>query len=199
MGIVTLVKMSIFKKKPLPYDLSNFTILVVEDSEYMQSLIASMLKVFGVGDILACANAKEAIDILTIMQASKKSRYLGKVDIVLTDWLMPKGSGEELLRWIRGHDRDSVRYLPVIVISGYTTEYLTSVVRDLGAHEILVKPVSGTGLAGRICSVIDTPRPFINVDGFFGPDRRRHEMPYHGAERRLMTAEQIRIKEGSGE
>ena len=199
MGTFTLVKMSIFKKKPLPYDLSNFTILVVEDSEYMQSLIASMLKVFGVGDILACANAKEAIDILTIMQASRKSRYLGKVDIVLTDWLMPKGSGADLLRWIRESESDSVRFLPVIVISGYTTEYLTTVVRDMGAHEILVKPVSGTGLASRICSVIDTPRPFINVDGFFGPDRRRHDMPYEGKERRLMTAEQIKVKDGSGE
>lgn len=196
---VRLVKMSIFKKKPLPYDLSNFTILIVEDSEYMQSLLASMLKVFGVGDILACANAHEAMEVLTIMQASRKSRYLGKVDIVLTDWLMPKGSGEELLHWIRTHEKDAVRFLPVIVVSGYTTEFLTTVVRDMGAHEILVKPVSGTALAGRICSVIDTPRPFINVDGFFGPDRRRHEMPFQGRERRIMTAEHIKVKDGSGE
>lgn len=188
--------MSIFKKKPQPYDLSNFTILIVEDSEYMQSLMASMLKVFGVGDILACANANEAIELLTIMQASRKSRYMGKIDIVLTDWLMPKGSGEDLLQWIRTHDKDSVRFMPVIVISGYTTEYLTTVVRDLGAHEILVKPVSGTSLASRICSVIDSPRSFVRTEDFFGPDRRRHEMPYQGRERRVLVPQEVRVKNG---
>jgi CheY-like chemotaxis protein len=186
--------MSIFEKKPLPYDLSNFTILVVEDSEHMQNLITSMLKVFGVGEILACTNAKEAIDLLTILQASKKSKYLTNVDIVLTDWLMPKGNGEELLRWIRGNERDSIRFLPVIVISGYTTEVIAIQTRDLGANETLVKPISGNSLAGRICSVIDNPRPFVSAPHYFGPDRRRQEVPYNGPERRVTKTEIINIK-----
>ena len=187
--------MPIFEKKPQPYDLSNFTILVVEDSEYMQSLIASMLKVFGVGEILACANSKEAIDILTVLQASKKSKYLTSVDIVLTDWLMPKGNGEDLLRWIRGSERDSIRFLPVIVISGYTTEYIATISRDLGANEILVKPISGTSLAARICSVIDHPRPFINAPHYFGPDRRRQEISIKHADRRVTEAVEVKVKQ----
>lgn len=191
--------MSLFKKDPLPYDLSNFTILVVEDSSYMQSLIASMLKVFGVGDILACESAEEAIDLLTITQAAKKSRHLTNVDIVLTDWLMPKSSGERLLTWIRSHEKDTVRFLPVIVVSGYTTEYLASRARDLGAHEILVKPVSASGLASRICSVIDHPRSFIKVPSYFGPDRRRQQTPYKGPERRVMKAEEIKVSHASAE
>ena len=162
----------------------------------MQSLITSMLKAFGVGEILACENANEAIDLLTVLQASKKSRYLATVDIVLTDWLMPKGSGEELLRWIRSHDKDSIRFLPVIVISGYTTELLANLTRDMGANEILVKPVSGTSLASRICSVIDHPRPFIRAPYYFGPDRRRQELPHKGPERRVTAAEEIFIKQG---
>lgn len=32
------------RKKPLPYDLSNFTVLIVEDLLHMQSLMAQMLK-----------------------------------------------------------------------------------------------------------------------------------------------------------
>lgn len=188
-----------FEKKPLPYDLSNFTILVVEDSPYMQSLISSMLKVFGVGEILACENAKEAIDLLTITQAARKSKYLTNVDIVLMDWLMPQGPGSELLKWIRNHEKDAVRFLPVIVVSGYTTALITEHARDMGAHEILAKPVSGTGLASRICSVIDNPRPFIKVKGYFGPDRRRHDGPYKGPERRVTKAEEIKVTHGSAE
>jgi CheY-like chemotaxis protein len=189
--------MPFFEQKQPAYDLNNFTILVVEDSEYMQSLIASMLKVFGVGEILACANGKEAMEILTVLQASKKSKYLTNVDIVLTDWLMPRGPGEDLLRWIRTSERDSIRFLPVIVISGYTTEYIATTARDLGANETLVKPISGNALASRICSVIDNPRPFINAPHYFGPDRRRQEIPYTHMERRQMQAVEIKVKHGT--
>ena len=187
--------MSLFQKQPLPYDLSNFTIMIVEDSIYMQFLMSQMLKAFGVGEILACENTKDAIDLLTVLQATKKSRHLTTVDIVLMDWLMPKGgSGEELLRWIRGHKKDAIRFLPVIVVSGYTTQYLTATARDLGANETLVKPISGSGLAGRICNVIDHPRPFIKAPDYFGPDRRRQTLPHTGRERRIAEAVEVKVK-----
>lgn len=191
--------MSIFNKKPLPYDLSNFTILIVEDSEYMQTLMEQMLKVFGVGEILACADSKEAIELLTVLQATRKSRHLKSVDIVLTDWLMPKGSGAELLSWIRSHEKDSVRFLPVIVVSGYTTEKVATQTRDLGANDSLVKPISGTSLAGRICAVIDNPRPFVKAADFFGPDRRRQSMPFTGSDRRVTPAAEIKTFNASNE
>jgi CheY-like chemotaxis protein len=182
---------TLFKERKEPYDLSNFTILVVEDSIYMQSLITSMLKVFGVGDIMIAEGAKEAIDVLTVTQARSKSKYITRVDIVLTDWLMSKGNGEEVVRWIRSHEKDEIRFLPVVVISGYATEQLTARARDAGANETLVKPVSAKGLAQRICSVIDHPRPFINVPGFFGPDRRRQQIRFTGLDRRVTKTEEI--------
>lgn len=181
----------LFHEKKEPYDLSNFTILVVEDSLYMQSLITSMLKVFGVGDIMVAEGAKEAIEVLTVTQARSKSKYITRVDIVLTDWLMSKGNGEELIRWIRTHEKDDVRFLPVVVVSGYATEYLTARARDVGANETLVKPVSAKGLASRICSIIDHPRPFVNVPGFFGPDRRRQQIKFVGLDRRKTKPEEI--------
>jgi CheY-like chemotaxis protein len=155
-----------------------------------------MLKVFGVGDIMVCEGGDEAIDLLTITQArTKGSRYINKVDIVLSDWLMNKGSGQDLLKWIRNHERDSVRFLPVVVVSGYTTQIITNSARDLGANEILTKPVSGISLASRICSVIDNPRPFIKNDTYFGPDRRRRDGPFKGKERRVMQTDLIDVKE----
>ena len=175
---------SFFHSKPEPYDLSNFTILLVEDSSYMLSLTTEMLKLFGVGDILRCRDATEAIDLLSITHARKSSRYIDKIDIVLTDWLMPDGSGEELITWIRNHEADDVRFLPIIVVSGYTTEKLTYKTRDMGVNEVLVKPISGKLLASRICSVIDNPRPFVQTKDYFGPDRRRQDLAYRGGDRR---------------
>ena len=177
--------------KPPRYDLSNFTILVVEDSTYMQSLISSMLKVFGVGDIMVAEGAHDAMELLTVTQARTKSQYITNVDIVLMDWLMSRGSGKELLGWIRSHEKESIHFLPTVVVSGYTTETILSTARDMGSHEILVKPVSATGLASRICSVIETPRPFIKIPDYFGPDRRRKDLPFDGKDRRIMQVEQI--------
>ena len=133
---------------------------------------------------MACSDATEAKELLTIAQARTTSKYVNRVDIIVTDWLMPNGSGEELLTWIRENRNDTIRFMPVIVVSGYTTEKVTHITRDLGANEILVKPISGKLLAQRICSVIDNPRPFINAPGFFGPDRRRQDLEYIGADRR---------------
>ncbi len=179
--------------KPPPYDLTNFSILMVEDSQYMQNLISSVLKIFGVGDILMCSNAKEAQDLITIAQARTTSRYVNKIDIVVTDWLMPDGSGRDLLKWIRTHESDLIKFLPVIVVSGYTTETLTNETRNMGANEILVKPISGNTLAKRICSVIDNPRPFINAPNYFGPDRRRQQSPYVGHDRRSQAPNIVEI------
>ena len=184
---------SLFDNKPPPYDLSNFTVLVVEDSIYMHSLISSMLKVFSVGDIMVSEGGQDAMDLLKVTQARTKSRYITRVDIVLMDWLMAKGTGEELLRWIRSHEKDSIRFLPVVVVSGYTTDVITAKARDLGADEILVKPVSGKALASRICSVIDHPRPFIKAPDYFGPDRRRQELSFEGPDRRVIQLEQIKV------
>ena len=186
-------------KEPGPYDLSNFTVLLVEDSIYMQSLITSMLKAFDVGDIIVCGDAKEAQELIKISQARRKSRFITDIDIILTDWLMPEGSGEDLLTWIRSNEDDNVRFLPVIVVSAYTTEYITSITRDLGANEILVKPVSGKGIASRICSVIDSPRPFIETADYFGPDRRRQNTPFIGEDRRKNKSTMFELMQGQAE
>lgn len=179
------------KDDPPPYDLSNFTIMLVEDSVYMQSLMTSMMKVFGVGDIMVCGGGEEAMDLLKVTQARRASRYITKVDIVVTDWLMPKGSGRELLKWIRSQDDDAIRFLPVMVVSAYTTEKVVNQARDLGANETLVKPISGMGLASRICSMIDKPRPFVSTPDYFGPDRRRQDVPFTGNDRRKTKKEDL--------
>lgn len=186
----------IFRNKEddvITYDLKNINVLLVEDSRSMQTLIASMLRSFGVGDVLVCEGGNEAIGILTITQARKKGSDIKGIDIVLTDWLMPQGSGVELLEWIRSHESDSIKFLPVLLLSAYTTQKVVSTARDFGANESLVKPVSGGKLAGRILSIIDKPRPFVKSPAYFGPDRRRQDSAYKGDDRRKIAAETIKV------
>jgi two-component system chemotaxis response regulator CheY len=98
-----------------------------------------------------------------------------------------------LIKWIRNHNNDKVKFLPVVLVSAFTSEDVVKASRDMGANEALVKPVSGEKLAKRILSVIDLPRPYIKSPDYFGPDRRRKDLPWKKEERRIMTPEKVKV------
>ena len=48
--------------------------------------------------------------------------------------------------------------------------------RDSGVNEFLTKPVSAKSLLARLITIIESPRPFIKTESYFGPDRRRQDI-----------------------
>ncbi len=156
----------------------------------MVDLMTSMLREFGVGHIVHAASGNQGREMIALHNASDDPR--NRIDVVLLDWLMPDGDGLELLKWIREHSKDSIRFMPAVLCSAYASEDVVTVGRDHGANEVLVKPLSAQKLASRLLYVIDKPRPFLKAPGFFGPDRRRKEESYAGDERRVSTAEDIK-------
>jgi hypothetical protein len=62
--------------------------------------------------------------------------------------------------------------------------------RDLGVTEVLAKPLSLDRLYSVIDGLIANPRRFVESGRYFGPDRRRLEIPYRGGERRDMEVEE---------
>ncbi len=177
-------------KQKRAYSLAAFRVLIVEDYPFMADLMSSMLREFGVGNIVQASSGNEGKEMITVFNSDESGR--NKIDVVLLDWLMPDGDGLELLQWIRGHKKDSIRFLPAVLCSSYASEDVVTVGRDNGANEVLVKPVSAQKLASRLLYVIDKPRPFLKAPGFFGPDRRRREMEYKGTERRVSSEEDIK-------
>ncbi|WP_041793742.1 response regulator [Micavibrio aeruginosavorus] len=171
------------------YTLRDFSVLVVEDYDFMQGLISSMLKAFGVGNITVCANAREAQTMLNMSCVSGGA--VRPIDMVLTDWMMPGGSGRDLIRWMRDHKNEHIKFMPVILVSAFTSEETIFAARDMGANEILVKPLSGEKLANRLLGIIDHPRPFVKAPSYFGPDRRRRIKDIRGKCRRVLTAEKM--------
>ena len=171
--------------------LKNFTILIADDFHFMADLLSSMLREFGVGKILLAENGEDAKDLIRYNASGGSDTK--PMDIVLTDWLMPQMNGVELLKWIRSSEKDNIRFLPVVLVSAYTSEEVVSVARDNGANEAIVKPVSGKMLADRILHIVNHPRPFIKAPGFFGPDRRRSEREFEGEEKRQSTEQDVKI------
>lgn len=170
------------------YDLSNFRVLIVEDFQFVANLLTTSLHEFGIGSVLQSSSGNQGIEKIKQYNATETS---ANIDVIILDWLMPDGNGIEFLKWLRGHQRDSICFVPVIVCSAYTSETVVTQSRDLGANEVIVKPVSASKLAQRIKHVIEKPRPFIKAPSFFGPDRRRQDKPFDGPEKREKTEDAI--------
>lgn len=176
------------KKRDKLYDLSTFKVLIVEDFPFIANLLASSLKEIGIGTVSTADNGLTAKqDLLNFNAVSSSSNY----DVIILDWLMPQMSGLELLRWLRSHKSDSIRFIPVIICSAYTSKELVEQGRDNGATEVMVKPLSAEVLAHRIASVIDSPRPYLKTATFFGPDRRRKTEQFTEPDRRTTKSEDI--------
>lgn len=76
----------------------------------------------------------------------------GKPDLILTDFNMPKMTGQELLRRLR--QEPSMEDVPVIVLTGHEDDQLRVDLLRNGAQDFLVKPFSVEELRVRIANLL---------------------------------------------
>ncbi len=158
------------------YDLSELTMLVVDDNEHMLRLAAAMLRGLGVAEVYKEKDAMKAIN----------SGVLDQVDIVLSDWLMEPIGGIDFVRKVRDRNASTKPFVPIIMMCGFTERKQVITARDCCINEFLSIPISSKLLYQRLVHVVQNPRPFVDAPSFFGPDRRRKESRYYtGAERRV--------------
>ncbi|MDD2502073.1 MAG: response regulator [Geobacter sp.] len=108
--------------------MKSFTILIVDDSAAMRSLLVSTLETLGDFAIVQAPNGFEALRMLPREQ----------VDLILTDINMPDINGLELLSFIRNNP--IYKDVPVVVISTEGSRKDIEKGLSLGANEYLVKP-----------------------------------------------------------
>lgn len=159
----------------MPYKLDDIRILIVDDMKPMLGLTQSILHIFGFKHVFTAENGAEGFEKVIAKDP----------DIILTDWLMDPVDGLELTRMIRSSDRVPNPYVPVIMMTGFSSKIRVEEARDTGITEFLVKPFTSEDLYSRIAHIIEKPRQFVATDGFFGPDRRRKKLnDYEGPRRR---------------
>lgn len=154
--------------------LANVKFLIVEDNSFMQTVVRRVLSALGAKEVRECSDGADALKILKTFDA----------DIIITDWAMEPLDGVELTTMIRTAADSTNPYIPIIMLSAYSEMNRIVEARDAGVNEFVVKPISVNTLFSRIQAVIERPRPFIRTKTFFGPDRRRKDMPFEGEDRR---------------
>ena len=160
--------------------LQKVNILIVDDQDFLRSLLRQILGVLGARRISEATGGEAAwTKILT-----------HPPDLLIVDWEMEGLDGLELVRKIR-NDKDSPdRFLPVIMLTAYAEHPRITTARDAGVNEFVVKPISAKTLFSRLNSVIEHPRRYINTDDFFGPDRRRRDIPVEDDRRKPIAADE---------
>ena len=152
-----------------PLDFSLLSFLVVDDQPFSRRLLRSMLHGFGTREVYETANGAEGFEAARSVRPS----------IIITDMVMPIFNGLQFLKMTK-EQQSPVRHIPIIVLSGYLTKPATLALRELGADELLVKPVSPKALYAHIVRIVlsndHASQPFVlaqNQRRRTGPQRRK--------------------------
>lgn len=156
-------------------DLSQIRFIVIDPNPLSGELTRDVLAVMGATSIRRCGTTDQALEAL------RAEPY----DILITEWNTSPMGGLELIDYIRTSPSSPNRLMPILLMTARSeTEYVLQA-RDRGITEFLAKPFTVEGLFRRLVSIIAYPRPFIDAERYFGPDRRRRrDIGYKGPERR---------------
>ncbi|MFC0632814.1 phosphate regulon transcriptional regulator PhoB [Brevundimonas balnearis] len=155
-------------------------VLVMEDEDALATLLQYNLEKEGY-QVVVAGDGEEGL-----VQVDERLP-----DLILLDWMLPKVSGIEVCRRVRG--RPETRNVPIIMLTARGEE--TDRVRglDTGADDYLTKPFSMTELIARIRAVLRRIRPGLADDrvghGDIVIDRVAHRVKRAGKEVHLGPTE----------
>ena len=155
------------------YNLQKLNVLVVEGHQMMRRMMRDVMTTLGVNNV----------EVVTADELGNPDNADFQPDVIFTDW-SPNCDGIDIIKKIRGKQREFDRFIPIVMVSAYTELKQVCVARDAGITEFLAKPISATLIYRRICAMVENPRDFVETSSFFGPDRRRRSVGPAGTERR---------------
>jgi len=116
----------------------NMKILVVDDFSTMRRIVRNILKQLGYSNVIEADDGSTALDTL------KKER----IDFIVSDWNMPKMTGLELLKLVRGDD--SLKSIPFLMVTAEAKkENITDALQN-GVSNYIVKPFTAETLKEKI-------------------------------------------------
>ena len=114
---------------PPPNWMKGRTVLLVDDEPEIRNMVSDFLRSLG-HEVICAGDASQAVD--------HSRSHEGKIDLLITDVVMPQMDGFELALKLR-EERSN---LPVLVMSGFTGGALRKRGRQLGEVPFLSKPFS---------------------------------------------------------
>lgn len=119
--------------------MKDIKVLLVDDSKTTQIVVSEMLAdSLGINNVRSAKDGLEAIEML-------KSK---EVDLIISDWNMPKMSGEELLYEVKQNGK--WKDIPFIMMTANKNRDFIIMATQLGVSDYVIKPCDPEDLAGVI-------------------------------------------------
>ena len=119
-------------------------ILVVEDERDIREMVCQSL----------AQNDFQTIGCIDLQQAKDSIKKFNP-DCLVIDWMLPDGSGVDLIRWLRRKER--FRHTPVLMLTARSQESDMITGLESGADDYLTKPMSLRELNARIKALLRRP------------------------------------------
>jgi len=120
---------------PGSLDLSDLTVLIVDDEATVTRLAKTMLNDLSIAQVFVANDGREALDFLGLFEED--------IDVIVCDWNMPRMSGFELLQQVRTVDPN----MPFVMLTGRNDMDSIVAARDQKVSSYLLKPFSQEQLA----------------------------------------------------
>ena len=143
-------------------NLRDLIILIGDPSPYLCMLVQGILRGFGATKVV---EVRHSLGVLAALGGQK-------IDILICDSRLPPHGGLQLTRAIRRNAENENRTMPILIMTSDTREATVASARDAGANMVVAKPLSASSLYDRLAWIAFSPRPFIDAETYFGPDRR---------------------------
>lgn len=138
--IYSILELSI-QPQPMPYK----HILLIEDDEADQTIFSTVLR--SIGPELTCTILDDAEDALYKLESAEVS-----ADLIFLDMRMPSMTGLEFLKELR--KKETLRQMPVVVMSGVPDEKDVRESKELGARDYIIKPSRYSELRKILVSIL---------------------------------------------
>ncbi|MCX7822273.1 MAG: response regulator [Syntrophobacterales bacterium] len=120
----------------------DMTVLVVDDFATMRRIIRNILRDLEFKKILEAEDGTAAVDILKTQ----------KVDLIISDWNMPKMTGLELLKWVRANE--DTKDIPFLMVTAEAQKENVIEAVKAKVSNYIVKPFTAQTLAEKLEKIV---------------------------------------------
>ncbi|MFH1674166.1 MAG: chemotaxis response regulator CheY [Pseudomonadota bacterium] len=113
-------------------------ILVVDDFATMRRIVRNILKQLGFTDIVEADDGSTALEILAT----------DKIDLIVSDWNMPKVTGLELLKKVRADS--NFKDLPFLMVTAEAQKQNIVEAVQAGCNNYIVKPFTADTISEKL-------------------------------------------------
>ncbi len=157
--------------------LASLKVCIVDADSQMRQMIRDALTGMGINQIRECADSGMAQQLIGEFEP----------DLCIFDWSTGPLDAITFIKSLRARESGQGAAMQLIMMMANANTRRVIEARNAGVDEFLVKPISLRALHGRLLTLVENPRVFVRTPNYIGPDRRRHDRPFAGPDRRATS------------